>query len=90
MTPAQVCSGNSATRPESHRKRYTAYFANSYSEIYPELYVLAEEFSDWEDSWRSIDLLCLYKRANLVVVELKRTEDGEHMETSSSTLRCDD
>ena len=31
-----------------------------------ELYVLAEEFSDWEDSKRRIDLLALDKQANLV------------------------
>jgi hypothetical protein len=48
--------------------------------IAPETFVLAEEFSDWEGSWRSIDLLCIDKKANLVVVELKRTEDGGHME----------
>ena len=45
-----------------------------------ELYVLAEEFSDWEDSKRRIDLLALDKQANLVVIELKRTSDGGHME----------
>jgi hypothetical protein len=50
------------------------------SVISPDLYVLAEEFSDWEDAWRSIDLLCLDSSANLVVVELKRTEDGGHIE----------
>ena len=44
------------------------------------LLVLAEEFSDWADSSRRIDLLCLDSEANLVVVELKRTEDGGHME----------
>jgi hypothetical protein len=48
--------------------------------ISPESYVLAEEYSDWEDAKRSIDLLCIDKDANLVVVELKRTEDGGHME----------
>lgn len=42
--------------------------------------VIAEEFGDWEDSRRRIDLLCLDKDANLVVVELKRTEDGGHMD----------
>lgn len=42
--------------------------------------VLAEEFSDWDDSKRRIDLLGLDKNANLVVIELKRTEDGGHME----------
>lgn len=46
----------------------------------PGLLVLAEEFSDWADSSRRIDLLCLDTEANLVVVELKRTEDGGHME----------
>jgi hypothetical protein len=44
------------------------------------LMVLAEEFSDWQDSSRRIDLLCLDTDANLVVVELKRTNDGGHME----------
>jgi hypothetical protein len=48
--------------------------------IAPDTFVLAEEFSDWADSWRSIDLLCLDKAANLVVVEVKRTQDGGHME----------
>ena len=45
-----------------------------------ELYVLAEEFGDWEDSRRRIDLLAMDKEANLVVIELKRTTDGGHME----------
>lgn len=48
--------------------------------ISPETMVIAEEFADWEDSHRRIDLLCLDKGANLVVVELKRTETGDHME----------
>jgi hypothetical protein len=48
--------------------------------IAPNTFVLAEEFSDWADSSRSIDLLCLDKDANLVVVELKRTQNGGHME----------
>jgi hypothetical protein len=48
--------------------------------IAPDTFVIAEEFSDWEDSSRSIDLLCLDKQGNLVVIELKRTEDGGHME----------
>lgn len=44
------------------------------------LLVIAEEFGDWIDSARRIDLLCLDSDANLVVVELKRTDDGGHME----------
>lgn len=45
-----------------------------------ELYVLAEEFGEWEDSRRRIDLLAIDPLANLVVIELKRTNDGGHME----------
>ncbi len=44
------------------------------------LYVLTEEFGDWEDSRRRIDLLAIDQQANLVVIELKRTNDGGHME----------
>jgi hypothetical protein len=59
-----------------------------------DLYVIAEEFGEWEDAKRRIDLLCLDRDANPVVVELKRTEDGGHMELQAlryaamvSTLR---
>lgn len=45
-----------------------------------DLMVIAEEFGDWDESSRRIDLLCLDKQARLVVVEVKRTEDGGHME----------
>jgi hypothetical protein len=45
-----------------------------------DLYVLTEEFGDWDDSRRRIDLLAIDSQANLVVIELKRTNDGGHME----------
>lgn len=45
-----------------------------------DLLVVAEEFGDFEDTHRRIDLLCVDRSARLVVVELKRTEDGGHME----------
>ena len=48
--------------------------------ISPETLVISEEFGDWEDSKRRIDLLGIDKSANLIVIELKRTEDGGHME----------
>jgi hypothetical protein len=51
--------------------------------VISDTYVLAEEYSEWEDSKRSIDLLGLDKGANLVVIELKRTQDGGHMELQS-------
>lgn len=46
----------------------------------PDTLVIAEEFSDWDDSKRRIDLLGIDRDAKLVVIELKRTEDGGHME----------
>jgi hypothetical protein len=48
--------------------------------VCPDSMVLAEEFCDWDDSRRRIDLLSVDKNANLVVVELKRSEDGGHMD----------
>ena len=45
-----------------------------------DLLVLAEEFSQWEDSRRRVDLLALDRNGSLVVIELKRSEDGGHME----------
>ena len=48
--------------------------------IAPDTLVISEEFGDWEDSRRRIDLLALDKQGNVVVIELKRTEDGGHME----------
>ncbi|MBR9801580.1 hypothetical protein GYB59_07725 [bacterium] len=48
--------------------------------VSPDTLIIAEEFSQWEDSNRRIDLLGIDKDANLVVIELKRTEDGGHME----------
>lgn len=42
--------------------------------------VIAEEYGEWEDSKRRIDLLGLDRDGTLVVIELKRTEDGGHME----------
>lgn len=48
--------------------------------ISPETLIIAEEFGEWEDSRRRIDLLGIDKNANLIVFELKRTDDGGHME----------
>ncbi len=48
--------------------------------ISPDTLIIAEEFGEWQDSKRRIDLLGIDKDANLVVIELKRTEDGGHME----------
>lgn len=48
--------------------------------IAPNCLVISEEFLEWEDSRRRIDLLAIDKQANLIVIELKRNETGEHME----------
>ncbi len=59
------------------------FIINSIETVEKNLFVLSSEFGDWEDSKRRIDILCIDKDANLVVVELKRTEDGGHMELQS-------
>ena len=46
--------------------------------ISPDIMVVAEEFGEWDQSGRRIDLLAVDKDANLVVVELKRTDNGGH------------
>jgi len=53
---------------------------NQIDVIAPGVMVIAEEFGQWEDSKRRIDLLGIDKDANLVVIELKRTESGGHMD----------
>jgi hypothetical protein len=45
-----------------------------------ELLVIAEEFGGWEDANRRIDILALDRDGRLVVIELKRTSTGGHME----------
>jgi hypothetical protein len=45
-----------------------------------DLYIIAEEFSQWSDSRRRIDLLAIDRDGALVIIELKRSEDGGHME----------
>lgn len=64
-------------------KHLQRFIINSIETVEKNLFVLSSEFGDWEDSKRRIDILCLDKNANLVVVELKRTEDGGHMELQS-------
>ena len=44
------------------------------------LYILAEEFQDFEDSNRRIDLLALDAEGRLVVVELKRSDQDSFMD----------
>lgn len=48
-----------------------------------DLLVISEEFGQWEDARRRIDLLAVDRLGHLVVIELKRTEDGGHMDLQS-------
>lgn len=62
------------------RAHIQALLRDDISGIGDDLLVLAEEFGEWEDARRRIDLLAIDREARLVVIELKRTEDGGHME----------
>jgi hypothetical protein len=75
LEPATFSSGNLHERRDLQRL-----LREQIEVISPDTLVISEEFGNWEDSRRRIDLLGVDKDANLVVVELKRTEDGGHME----------
>ncbi|MYM41359.1 DUF4268 domain-containing protein [Duganella qianjiadongensis] len=62
------------------RKDLQRHLRQNIGVISADLYVIAEEYGEWLDSNRRIDLLCIDRDANLVVIEVKRTEDGGHME----------
>lgn len=62
------------------RKDLQAMFKENIEALMPDTMVLAEEYGDWEESesLRRIDLLCLGRDAQIIVVELKRTDSGGH------------
>lgn len=45
-----------------------------------DMFIVDEEFGNWSDSSRRIDLLAIDSDGTLTVVELKRTEDPGHMD----------
>jgi hypothetical protein len=69
-----------AERGVAERAGIQRHLRDSINVIDGDLLIVAEEFGDWEDSRRRIDLLAVDRDANLVVLELKRTEDGGHLE----------
>jgi Domain of unknown function (DUF4268) len=74
-------AATSFTAENIHERRHIQQLLKANIAVLDErLMVIAEEFGEWLDSSRRIDLLCIDADANLVVVELKRTEDGGHME----------
>ena len=78
ITPLEVTTFGTAGMQE--RRDLQRLLRENIKVIAPETLVISEEFGDWEDSRRRIDLLGIDKAANLVVIELKRTEDGGYME----------
>lgn len=48
--------------------------------VAPDVLIICDEFEEWEDSKRRIDLLGIDRTGALVVIELKRDDDGGHME----------
>ncbi|ERK16381.1 hypothetical protein L579_4290 [Pantoea sp. AS-PWVM4] len=78
LTPLEITTFSN----EGLQERYDLQEAikNNIAILAPDCLVIAEEFSDWEDSRRRIDILAIDKQANLVVIELKRDEFGAHME----------
>jgi hypothetical protein len=70
---------------------------NDITPLGDDLLVVAEEFGQWEDARRRIDLLAVDTAGRLVVIELKRTEAGGHMDLQAiryaamvSTMSFDD
>ena len=55
-----------------------------------DLLVIAEEFGNWEDARRRIDLLALDKSGRLVVIELKRHGRRRPHGTPGDSLRSHD
>ena len=62
------------------REDLQAALKKNISAISDDLQVIAEEFSEWSHGQRRIDLLAIDKQANIVVIELKRTDSGNYME----------
>ena len=58
----------------------TKVLRDQFEVISPDVLIIDQEFCDWEDSKRRIDLLGVDRQGNLVVVEVKRTPGGGHME----------
>ncbi len=48
--------------------------------LVPDVLIVAEEYSEWDQSRKRIDLLAIDRNANLIIIELKRTDSGDHME----------
>ena len=79
------------------RQDLQAALRDSISVLGEDLLVVAEEYGRFADSQRRIDLLAVDRSGSLVVIELKRTDTGGHMELQAlryaamvSTMTIDD
>jgi hypothetical protein len=75
-----VASTTFADEDVFERRDLQAALKQDISLLGDDLLVVAEEFASFQDAHRRIDLLCVDKGARPVVIELKRTIDGGHME----------
>lgn len=76
----QVARTDFATAKVKERQDLQRLLRDQIQVLDRDLYVLCEEFGQWDEGSRRIDLLAVDRDANLVVIELKRTEHGGHME----------
>ena len=70
---------------DKERSDLQAMLRDNFNDVFKgqNLFLITEEYSNWQDSSRSIDLLAIDKESNVVVIELKRTAGGTHMELQS-------
>lgn len=76
----EVASTNFWAEGIREREGLQAALRDNIDAISPETLIISEEFSEWSEGARRIDLLGIDKQARLVVIELKRDEGGAHME----------
>lgn len=76
---AEVSSTSFGAEGIREREDLQAALRDNIDAISPETLIISEEFSEWSEGARRIDLLGIDKQARLVVIELKR-DDGAHME----------
>jgi hypothetical protein len=79
-TIVAVSSTNFSAEGIRERADIQAALRDKIDAISPNTLILSEEFSEWSEGARRIDLLGIDRDAKLVVIELKRDETGAHME----------
>ncbi len=83
LSPGHLLDVTRTTFAAEHlkeREHLQALLRQRISVVAQDVLVVAEEFGEFADANRRIDLLGLDRIGRLVVIELKRTEDGGHME----------